>query len=191
MNKLAVGLCVMLMVIISWYCTDINSNKLVGAQMKEDESMMKISSPAFADGQALPKKYTCEGADVNPALQFDNVSKNAQSLTLIVDDPDAPTPQPWVHWIVINIPVTLRELPEDVKIASLSGARELTNSFNKMAWGGACPPKGHGVHRYYFTLYALDKVLDLEQTASRAALEQAMQGHVVGKTQLMGTYKRI
>ena len=142
---------------------------------------------------AIPARYTCEGDDVSPPLVFGAVPAKAKSLALIVDDPDAPDPaapkRNWVHWVVYNLPPTTRELPEGVGVDALSaGARAGKNDWGRAAYGGPCPPIGR--HRYFHKLYALDTVLaDLDQP-NKAALEKAMQGHIVEQAVLMGTYRK-
>ena len=140
---------------------------------------MKITSSAFSHNENIPAKYTCDGDDVNPPLQFLDVPGNAKSLVLICDDPDAPMGT-WVHWIVWNID------PQTTEIAENSipiGCTEGTTSFEEQKYGGPCPPSG--VHHYYFKLYALDSVLDLPTSTTAADLEQAIDGHVLQSPQLM------
>lgn len=147
-----------------------------------------LESPAFDEGNTIPTRYTCEGEDVSPELRWQDAPANAQSFALIMDDPDAPG-RTFTHWVLFNIPgdqTTLTEVlqPGDV---GTSG----TNDFGKTGYGGPCPPPGHGPHRYFFTLYALDTdTLNLSAGASRSEVEQAMQGHIIGQAQLMGRYER-
>lgn len=145
---------------------------------------MKISSPAFRHNDSIPAKYTCDGADVNPPLRFEDVPPNAKSLALIVDDPDAPRGT-WVHWVVWNISPDTREVPED---SVPKGALQGMNDFRKIEYGGPCPPSG--THRYFFKLYALDTLLTLGKNADKASLEAAMQGHIISRAELIGRYKR-
>jgi Raf kinase inhibitor-like YbhB/YbcL family protein len=164
---------------------------LIFTQMKTNKEgvSMKIMSSMFNDTSQLPKKYTCDGDDINPPLEWQNVPQDTKSLALIVDDPDAPNGT-WVHWIVFNIPPTTNKLDENMSIATLSGARQGINSSNKIKFQGACPPQGHGVHRYYFTLYALDTVIDLQEGVSKQALQEAMKDHILSQAQIMATYER-
>ncbi len=142
---------------------------------------MILQSTAFQENDPIPQKYTCDGEDVNPQLNIDDIPDTAETLVLIVDDPDAPG-KTWDHWLVFNIdPVS--EIAED----SVPG-KQATNDFNKEDYGGPCPPGG--THRYYFRLYALDTTLALEEGVSRNELEEAMQGHIVDEAELMGTYSR-
>jgi Raf kinase inhibitor-like YbhB/YbcL family protein len=152
-----------------------------------------LSSPAFPDGGEIPTRYTCEGQDVSPSLRFSGVPPEAKSLVLIVDDPDAPDPRApkmtWVHWVLYNLPPSTRELAEATTSGQLpAGTLEGCNDWKRTGYGGPCPPVGR--HRYFHKLYALDAVLpDLHEPA-KALVEQAMSGHVVAQTQLVGTYER-
>jgi len=144
----------------------------------------RISCPLFADRGAIPPRYTCDGADDNPPLTIENVPAGAQSLALIVDDPDAPK-KTWVHWVVWGIDPKAREIRE----GSLpKGAVQGTNDFGKRRYGGPCPPSGR--HRYVFKLYALDKPVDPGPGATKARLEAAMKGRIIGRAQLVGVYQR-
>ncbi len=151
---------------------------------------MKLSSPAFEPNGAIPAKYTCQGDDVSPALEWSDVPDGTKSLVLIVDDPDAPDPSApkrvFVHWVIYNLPPTTHALPEGVK-AMPKGARQGENDWKKPAYGGPCPPIGR--HRYFFKLYALDAELALEH-ARKADIEKAMQGHVLASTELIGTFQK-
>jgi Raf kinase inhibitor-like YbhB/YbcL family protein len=149
---------------------------------------MRIASPAFENGQPIPEKHSCDGEDVSPALTWDDVPQSAKSLTLVVEDPDAPRGT-WDHWIVFNIPPAVKGLREGAGAGNLPGqALHGRNSWTRNNWGGPCPPSG--THRYFFKLFALDAVLDLSQGASKAELLDAMDGHILDKAELMGTYKR-
>ncbi len=145
---------------------------------------LKISSPAFENNTAIPQRYTCDGADMNPPLVMDSVPPAARSLALIVDDPDAPG-RVWVHWVVWNIDPSRLEIAENSVPA---GAAQGMNDFRKHEYGGPCPPSG--THRYFFKLYALDTVLNLPSSSAKADLERAMKGHIIGQAQLVGTYRR-
>jgi hypothetical protein len=144
---------------------------------------MKLSSQAFENGGSIPREYTCDDADVSLPLTFSEVPENAQSLALIMDDPDAPMGT-WVHWLVWNIPPNTTGLSKGENITFPQGK----NDFGKLYYGGPCPPSG--THRYYFKLYALDTMLDLTAGATKKQLEDAMKGHIIEETQLMGTYSR-
>src|SRR3954463_11314032 len=143
---------------------------------------MNLTSPAFPDGGEGPAKYTCEGQGKSPPLAWSGVPSNAKSLALIVDDPDAPDPaapkMTWVHWVLYNIPPTATGLSEGAAAGGLPrGTLEGTNDFGRAAYGGPCPPVGR--HRYFHKLYALDTVLRDLKSPSKAALEKAMQGHIL------------
>lgn len=159
---------------------------------KSGDSNMTFSlqSPSFSNGSPIPRKFACEGSDSSPALQWDNFPANTQSLALIVDDPDAPAGT-WTHWVVYDLPPNARQLPEGApKQPSLAdGGAQGTNDFGKIGYGGPCPPPGKP-HRYFFKLYALNAKLNLKPGATRAQVEQAMQDHVIGKAEWMGTYQR-
>lgn len=149
-----------------------------------------ISSTAFQNGGDIPKKFTCDGADVSPQLAWAGAPPKTQSLALIVDDPDAPAGA-WTHWVLYDLPANMAELQESVnKIDKLDNeARQGRNDFRKLGYGGPCPPPGKP-HRYYFKLYALDAKLNLAPGASKEEVERSMQGHVLAKAELMGKYSR-
>lgn len=152
-----------------------------------------LSSTAFQQRNVIPAIYTCEGADRSPPLTWSNLPKGTQSLALIVDDPDAPDPQAsqmtYVHWVLYNIPVTVQQLPEGVTTGQLpKGTLEGINDWHRTGYGGPCPPIGS--HRYFFKLYALDTVLDDLHAPSKAQLETAIQNHILGIAELMGTYQK-
>jgi len=145
---------------------------------------LTLSSTAFEHEGTIPSKYTCDGEDINPPLKIEGVPEGTQSLTLIVDDPDAPAGT-WVHWILFGMSPEVTEIPENTVPESAS---EGVNSWDKHEYGGPCPPSG--THRYFFKLYALDTKLALAAGATKAELEQAMEGHILAETVLMGTYER-
>jgi len=149
-----------------------------------------LKSTAFANGGEIPRRYTCDGADLSPALSWDDLPAGAQSLALIADDPDAPVGT-WTHWIAWNIPAKATLLPEGVpKVEALdNGARQGRNDFKRIGYGGPCPPPGKP-HRYFFKLYALDARLDVKAGAGRSELELAMKPYVLSQTAWMGTYRR-
>jgi len=148
-----------------------------------------VKTTAFSEGGTIPKKYTCDGADLSPALTGADAPAGTKSLALIADDPDAPVGT-WTHWIAWNIPPEA-VLPEGVvKVESLGdGTRQGKNDFKKIGYGGPCPPPGKP-HRYFFKLYALDANLDLKPGADRKELGSAMKDHVLGQAELMGKYGR-
>jgi hypothetical protein len=154
---------------------------------------LALTSPAFSHNGQIPKQYTCQGDDVSPALAWDDLPEGTKSLALIVDDPDAPDPaapqRTWVHWVLYNIPPGASGLKTAIEPAALPpGSREGKNDWKRTGYGGPCPPIGR--HRYFHKLYALDVTLpDLKQP-TKAELEKAMKGHVIGKIELMGTYQK-
>lgn len=150
---------------------------------------MRLISSAFDNGEPIPSKYTCDGPDISPPLRWREVPDEAVSLALIADDPDAPGGT-WVHWVIYGIPPANEGLPERIAPSREldSGARQGTNDFDSIGYGGPCPPDGS--HRYYFKLYALDEELGLSSGQTKADLLEAMEGHVLEETQLMGTYAR-
>lgn len=152
-----------------------------GDRISSAEAAMKLTSPAFEHNQMIPKRYTCQGEDVNPPLIIDGIPAEAKSLVLIMDDPDAPGGN-WDHWLIYNIaPVA------EVKENSAPGT-QARNDFGRVNYGGPCPPSG--THRYFFKLYALDTTLVFKGSPSKEALEKAMQGHILEKAELIGLYQK-
>jgi hypothetical protein len=148
---------------------------------------MKITSTAFAQNQSIPSRYSCDGEDINPPLHIEDVPASAKSLVLIMDDPDVPAAAKvpvWDHWIVFNIPPTVTKIEEGENPEGVLGS----NTRGKMVYGGPCPPDRE--HRYFFRLFALDTILSLPLGAARRAIEEAMKGHIVEYTELMGRYER-
>ena len=150
---------------------------------------MKLESTAFAANGSIPPRYTCDGEDISPLLNWDAPPAATKSLALICDDPDAPL-KTWVHWVVYNLPPQTRSLPENLPAGNPlpEGGLQGVNDFRKVAYGGPCPPGG--THRYFFKLYALDRLLDLKPGATKAQLEAAMAGHVLAQAELIGRYRR-
>ena len=142
---------------------------------------MRVTCPAFGNEKFIPKKFTCDGPDINPTLVIGGIPAGTKSLALIVDDPDAPGGT-WVHWVVYNIPV-IEQIDED----SIPGEQGM-NDFGKMDYGGPSPPSG--THRYCFKLYALNTRLALGEGVDKEALEAAMEGHIIDQAELTGLYKR-
>jgi Raf kinase inhibitor-like YbhB/YbcL family protein len=148
---------------------------------------MILTSPSFENDAAIPKKFTCDGGEMNPEFQIQNVPENAVTLALVMHDPDAPTARGFTHWVVWNIdPKTVLIKEESVP----PGAIEGLNSAHAAQYQGPCPPHGHGVHHYHFKLFALDVALDLPKTAESRELDRAMEGHILAETELVGTYER-
>ncbi len=148
-----------------------------------------LSSPVFAHESAIPALYTCDGDDLSPALEWTDPPAGTQSLALIADDPDAPAGT-WVHWVVYNIPPDARGFAEaySADVEPSDGSRNGRNSWRKAGYGGPCPPSG--THRYFFKLYALDTMPDLDAGATASQLLRAAEGHILAQTELMGTYSR-
>jgi Raf kinase inhibitor-like YbhB/YbcL family protein len=151
-----------------------------------------ITSPAFANGGAIPPRYTCEGEDISPELRWEGNPSGTKTFGLIVDDPDAPDPRApqitWVHWVVYDIPGNVHVLPENSGAQALPGTKQGLNDWKRAGYGGPCPPIG--THRYFFKLYALDAVLPDLVHPTKAQLLNAMKGHVLEEAQLVGTYKK-
>ena len=156
----------------------------------ENTMNFHITSTAFSEGQPIPRKFTCQGSDVSPPLKWTGAPSNARSFALVADDPDAPVGT-WVHWVLYNLPAASTDLAENTqKLAALpGGARQGVNDFHQPGYGVPCPPPGKP-HRYFFKLYALDTLLDLKPGATKKDVERAMENHILGQAQLMGTYQR-
>jgi len=159
----------------------------------EEKMTLTLRSTAFTNGGEIPSKYTCEGEDISPPLEWEGVPEKTRSLVLIIDDPDAPDPEAprmtWVHWVLYNIPPDSSGLPEDVTPVDLSpGTEEGLNDWKRSGYGGPCPPVGR--HRYFHKLYALDTILKEMGRPTKAKVEAAMRGHVIAKTELVGTYEK-
>ena len=162
---------------------------LLGGGGRPARMLFALTSPAFAEGQAIAAVYTCEGRDVSPPLAWTDPPAGTKSFALISDDPDAPG-KTWVHWVLYNLPPSVRALPEavppDRELAD--GTRQGMTDFGRIGYGGPCPPSG--THRYLFKLYALDVLLTLPPGATKPQLEEAMEGHLLAEAHLMGTYRR-
>ncbi len=159
---------------------------------QEGVDSMRLTSDAFEDGGTIPRRHTCDGEDVSPALAWEGAPDGTESFTLVVHDPDAPRGD-WVHWVIYDIPGHFSELPEDVGTAErldhLGEAAQGENDFGRIGWGGPCPPPGKP-HRYVFTLHALDARLELEPGASREEVEEPGRRHVLATASLTGRYGR-
>lgn len=156
-------------------------------------SAMTLTSTSFAKNGEIPAKHGCEGADVSPPLAWAEAPAGTKSFALVVDDPDAPDPKApqtiWVHWVAYAIPATATGLDEGASGTGMpAGAREGQNDWKKTGWNGPCPPVGR--HRYFFKLYALDVGLENATIATRAELQRAMTGHILGSAGLVGTYEK-
>jgi Raf kinase inhibitor-like YbhB/YbcL family protein len=150
---------------------------------------LQLTTAAFSNGGAIPKKFTCDGPDVSPALSWNEPPAGTQAFALIMDDPDAPAGT-WVHWVLYDLPSNARSLsegvPKDPELAN--GARQGRNDFRKIGYGGPCPPRG-ATHRYFFKLYALHSKTNLKAGATKADLESTMKGHILGQAELMGRFQ--
>jgi Raf kinase inhibitor-like YbhB/YbcL family protein len=158
-------------------------------QERSKKMEMKLTSNAFVEGGFIPAKYTCDGKNVSPQLAWVSPPTNAKSFALICDDPDAPAGV-WVHWVIFNIPATVKELPEEIPPTKTlpDGTKQGMTDFRRIGYGGPCPPSG--VHRYFFKLYALDKELTLEAGITKAQLLKAIEGHILASAQMIGKYSR-
>jgi Raf kinase inhibitor-like YbhB/YbcL family protein len=169
-----------------------SSGPAVGEQAGSPPAF-RIESSGFSQDGSIARDFTCDGRNVSPPLAWSHVPAGTQSLSLIVDDPDAPDPsaprRTWVHWVLYDLPPTSIGLPEGVKEEDLpTGTRQGLNDWKRTGYGGPCPPVGR--HRYFHKLYALDAVLPDLANPTKARLEEAMKGHVLGFAELVGTYRR-
>tara|TARA_Y100000310_G_C20643778_1_gene795440 strand:- start:1085 stop:1636 length:552 start_codon:yes stop_codon:yes gene_type:complete len=180
MKKIVVILSIILILLISCNKKFEDGYEPINVEV----SKMKLTSSAFSEGGDIPQEFTCQGANVNPALEISDVPANAKTLALVMDDPDAikPAGKVWDHWIVWNIPVTVTSIAQGVEPEGVQG---MTSS-NKLGYGGPCPPDGK--HKYIFKLYALDVSLDLEEGSTKKQLEEVMEGHIIEEVHLTGDY---
>jgi Raf kinase inhibitor-like YbhB/YbcL family protein len=155
-----------------------------GAQEDTMPATFRVTSPAFPQGQPIPARFTADGADISPELHLLDTPPGTASFALVMDDPDAPVGT-WVHWVVWNLPAATAKIPEGSLPA---GAVEGRTSWGRAGYGGPAPPSG--THRYFFKVYALDTILDLPSSTDAKGLERAVQGHVLARAELMGTYTR-
>ena len=156
---------------------------------------MPVESGAFGDGSPIPAAYSAgEGRNISPPLRWSGVPQATRSMVLIVEDPDAPTPKPFVHWLMYNIPSEIGSIPQDVPhdelLDALGGAMQGKNSQMKIGWTGMAPPKGDTPHHYHFQLFALDEKLPIAPGAGRSGLIEAMREHVIAAGEVVGTYRR-
>jgi hypothetical protein len=185
-KKFAIIIIVIIAAIMAYFFFINNKNISVDQSFNQDRSVltnMKISSNAFEHMGLIPSIYTCDGANINPSLNFDSVPTETKGLVLIMDDPDAPMGT-WDHWVVFNIPPDTKEIKEGSEPAGTQGI----TSFRKTGYGGPCPPDRE--HRYFFKLYALDTLLDLPEGSAKKKVEAAMQGHILAEAELIGRYTR-
>ena len=158
---------------------------------------LEITSTAFTQGHPIPKKYTGEGSDVSPPLAWSGVPQGTKELALICDDPDAPTDEPWAHWVFYKIPAEATGLTEGIprkpRLSDPPGALHGKNSWpasEAIGYRGPMPPPGHGVHHYYFKLYALDAQMSVEPGLNKNAFLEKIRDHILAEGVLMGTYER-
>jgi Raf kinase inhibitor-like YbhB/YbcL family protein len=153
-----------------------------------------VQSPAFAPGARIPRQHTADGEGGSPPLTWLNVPREAKALALLVEDPDASTPQPLVHWVAYNIPAGAEGLPAGIPLGDRpgrpAGMRQGSSGSETLGWVACAPPAGTGAHRYHFELFALDTLLDLPEGATRGNLAKAMRGHLLATGELVGTYSR-
>ena len=156
----------------------------------KENPMFQLKSNAFSAEGNIPARFTCEGANISPGLSWSGVPEGAKMLALVLHDPDAPRSGGYTHWVAFNIPVTVNQVPENApKTENLPGGGiQGKNDDGNIGYTGPCPPSG--THRYYFHLYALDRELQLKPGAGKEQLEDAIRGHVLGKAELMGKYKK-
>ncbi len=158
--------------------------------LKDKPATIKVKSPAFNYGERIPDKYTCEGLDQSPPIMIENVPSNVKSLVLIVYDPDAPKGV-FYHWILYNIPSNLTFLPENIpKTPTTVYGSQGVNDFGKIGYNGPCPPPGHGTHRYYFLVIALDETINIEPGSELDEVLENIKNHVLAYGYTMGTYSR-
>ena len=169
--------------------TGIQAKQIDQIERKDYTMPLEIRSTAFKEGGSIPRKYTCDGTDISPPLLWTQPPEGTKSLVLICDDPDAPMGT-WVHWVLYGISPDTLELPEDVpdKKEVLGGAKQGTNDFRRIGYGGPCPPGG--THRYYFKLYAIDSEPGLSSGATKKEVLTNIEGHVLAEGRLMGRYGR-
>ena len=152
-----------------------------------------LSSPAFTAGTSIPTRYTCDGADVSPPLVLAG-TPDVESLAVVVEDPDAPGDEPFVHWLLWNVPPDTEAIPEGIEpeptVEALDGAVQGTNDFGDLGYGGPCPPADDDPHAYEFTVLLLDTTLDLDPGADVAGFRDAVDAHVTDDATLTGTYQR-
>ena len=179
--------------LISLVC--LGTSLLAGCTTKDQtsvapETVLVVSSPAFEEGGQLPEEYTCDGSDISPPLNWSEPPAGTCSLALIMDDPDAPGGV-FTHWVIFNLPAGSTQLPAAVPTDPelSSGALQGNNDFGRIGYGGPCPPSG-SPHRYRFTLYAVDEVLELSPGAAKGQVLQALEGHILAQDQLTGSYQR-
>lgn len=162
----------------------------VNAEMKGGKDMkINVGSAAFTEGEMIPRQYTCDGADISPPLSWSTLPEGTKSIAIIADDPDAPAGT-WVHWLVYNLPPDLKGLPENMPAQNTlaNGGIQGMTDFRRIGYGGPCPPRG--THRYFFKVYAIDTMLNLDPGAIKKRLLVSMEEHILAEGELMGKYRR-
>jgi Raf kinase inhibitor-like YbhB/YbcL family protein len=189
--RLAIVVLAIVAVLLVWR---IRSQRKALPPPPPDPNAMRLSSPAFQDGQPIPVEHTSDGSDVSPPLEWTNVAQGTVSFALVMDDPDAPGVGTFAHWLICDIPARQTDLPEGVEKTEVPqtpmGAVQGNNGFRRAGYGGPRPPQGDDPHGYVFTLYALDCKLEIPGAFNRMQLRAAMEGHIVAQAQLRGTYQR-
>lgn len=180
---------VILLLLCVVFCSCESREATETKNAKGKKMAIKLTSPAFGEGEMIPAEYTADGRDISPPLAWSGVPEGTKSIALINDDPDAPMGT-WVHWLVYNLPADATCLEENIPpVETLpNGGKQGTTDFGRIGYGGPAPPSG--THRYFFKIYALDTMLDLPTVATKRQVESAMQGHIVAEGQLVGKYKR-
>jgi Raf kinase inhibitor-like YbhB/YbcL family protein len=185
-----------------WMCAALTMGSVAAGLVVASEAQgiparIEVTSPVLQDGQPIPKDYTADGRNVSPPIMWSDVPVGTKELALICEDPVAPTPQPFVHWVVYKIPATANGLPEGMPIdettplpAELKGTIQGLSGFRRPIWRGPAPPKPGVTHRYHFIVYALDAELEAKPGMNKTQLVEAMKGHVIGQGQLVATYTR-
>ena len=156
--------------------------------------MFLISSPAFKNNERIPKEHTGQGDDISPELSWSGAPDNTKEFVIICDDPDAPTAEPWVHWVIYGIPGSASSLPTTLPpqpiLNKVGNALQGRNSWNTIGYRGPLPPPGSGNHHYHFSIFALDKALGLKPGLSKNDVMKQIGGHVIGKSTITGIYSR-
>jgi Raf kinase inhibitor-like YbhB/YbcL family protein len=164
----------------------------------QEPAKIMVTSPAFKHGQPLPVDYTADGKNISPPLAWSNLPAGTREIAMIHEDPTAPTPQPFVHWVIYKIPATAKGLPENIPMdtattplpADLAGAVQGTSGFRRVGYRGPAPPKPGRVHEYHFIVYALGEPLDVQAGLTKTQLLEAMKGKIIGQGEIIGTYER-
>jgi Raf kinase inhibitor-like YbhB/YbcL family protein len=167
------------------------------AAAHQEPAKITVTSPAFTHGQPLPVDYTADGKNISPPLTWSGLPAGTREIAVIHEDPTAPTPQPFVHWVIYKIPATAKGLPENISAdpatpmpSELTGALQGRSGFGRPGYRGPAPPKPGRVHEYHFIVYALSEPLDVQAGLTKAQLLEAMKGKIVGQGHVIGTYER-